>query len=126
MTDRTVLKFNYKVQVSEDMSRRVMDAVAVAQYALDAQIEKSMQPFTPFLSGELQSSLKGLGTGKLTYGVSYDRYQYYGLGFNYTKDHHPNAGSMWFERAKELYKDQWVGVAQKTVDEYLWEHRGPL
>lgn len=69
---------------------------------------KMCDEYVPFLEGPLsQSALAQVnkdyvqygGSGYVTEGrpsgVPYARYQYYGVGFNHTKDYHPKATAFW-------------------------------
>lgn len=95
-------------------------AVSAAQHVLDAAVQKSMWPFTPYRTGAMQTSLKGQGTGYLRYGVPYDRRTYYGLDtWNWTRVHHAQAGPKWFERAKALDAKKWNETAQTAINKYL-------
>lgn len=69
---------------------------------------KMCDEYVPFLEGPLSQSAfaqvtpdyvqyggKGYTTSNRPGGVPYARYQYYGVGFNHTKDYHPKATAYW-------------------------------
>lgn len=69
---------------------------------------KMCDPYVPFLEGPLsQSGMAQVTSEFVRYGgsayitdgrpggVPYGRYQYYGEGFNHTKDYHPKATALW-------------------------------
>lgn len=99
---------------------KLKGAIAAAQMVLDSSIQQSMWPFTPWKTGTMQTSLRGQGTGRLTYGVQYDRRTYYGLDtWNWTRTHHAQASPQWFERAKSIDEKKWNNAAQQALSRYL-------
>ena len=75
--------------------------------SIKTQIYKGAVPFTPYLTGALQTSayLSSIDTTKyLVYNVEYARYQYYANGLapqdfaGRTKDTHPLASCLWVEK----------------------------
>ena len=79
--------------------------------SIKTQIYKGTVPFTPYLTGALQTSayLSSIDTTKyLVYNVEYAKYQYYANGLapqdfaGRTKDTHPLASCLWVDK----YLDQ--------------------
>lgn len=62
---------------------------------------KMCDPYVPFLEGPLsQSGLAQVQPGMVIYGndqVPYAHYQYVGVDFNHTIEHHPRATALWDE-----------------------------
>lgn len=103
-----------------------------AQRFVDSQCIRLMVPYTPMLQGELfESATPGtvIGSGRIVYASPYARYQYYGKlmvssrngsayasqgeskvltdkDLTYSKEFHPQAGKLWFERMKADRKDE--------------------
>lgn len=86
-----------------------------AQFYLDAMIERDMSPFTPWKTGDMEGSIRGVGTGRMFYDSVYARRNYYGETFNWGKVPHPLAGAKWFERAKSARKVEWNVKTQRFI-----------
>ena len=56
-----------------------------------------------------------IGSGKVEYNAPYARYMYYGVGFHFSKDKHPQACAQWFEKAKAAKKDAWLDGVNKIM-----------
>lgn len=76
--------------------------------AIHNTFAKMCDEYVPFLEGPLsQSAMAQVTSDYVRYGgssfvannrpagVPYARYQYYGTGFNHTKDYHPKATALW-------------------------------
>lgn len=87
---------------------------------------KMCDPYVPFLEGPLSQSAmaqvtaenvryggKGYVTEGRPNGVPYGRYQYYGEGFNHTKDYHPKATALW---DKAMMREQGDVFIQQVKD----------
>jgi len=87
---------------------------------------KMCDPYVPFLEGPLSQSALAqvtaeyVGYGGSHYvtenrpaGVPYGRYQYYGEGFNFTKDKHPKATALW---DKAMMREQGDVFTQQVKD----------
>lgn len=116
----TRIVFNAEVSFNSKLeSQRLLTAARTAQLTLDRATVRDMRPLTPYKTGAMQRSLTGIGTGEMTYGVVYDRYQYFGDGFNYTKKTHPAAQSRWFETAFAQHGVSWIVDAAAAMNKYL-------
>ena len=74
-----------------------------AQRYIDTEVIERMAPYTPILTGAMYKSPwthSIIGSGKIVYGVPYDKKQYYTLWYRHSTDIHPFAGAYWFERMK--------------------------
>lgn len=91
-----------------------------AQKYLDNEVLKDSAPFVPMRTGNLMNSGQTgtvLGSGKIEYNAPYAKRMYYGVGFHFSKDKHPQACAQWFEKAKALKKDDWLKGVNKIMKE---------
>jgi len=75
----------------------------IAQRFIDSEVIKRCAPYTPILTGALYRSpykKTKIGSGKIVYGVPYDKRQYYNPHYRHSTNVHPFAGAFWFERMK--------------------------
>ena len=125
--------------INEILAVRGLEPNGKVQQFIDSECIRLMKPYTPFRNGILEKNAKNstvIGSGTIKYTVPYARYQYYGLlmvssvtgsawarhgeskvltetPLRYSKDRHPMAGKMWFERMKADKKEEILrGVAQ--------------
>lgn len=97
---------------------KTVKQIAKAQKALDEQVVKDMSQFTPYKSGTLESTAHNdLGKGIIKNTTRYARRQYYGVDFNYTRDHNPKATHHWFEKAKSIYVKMWQKLVNTELNE---------
>lgn len=88
------------------------------QLILDQQIVKDSNFYAPFADGLLIGSsliASEFGKGKLVWDTPYSRKLYWNPQFNFSTDKNPNAGAMWFERAKAEHIGEWLQIAQSEV-----------
>lgn len=57
-------------------------------------LAKMCDPYVPFLEGPLSQTIE-VSPKSVKYIQPYARYQYYGVGFNHTKDYHPQSTALW-------------------------------
>ena len=91
---------------------------SLAQKFLDNEVLKDSAPFVPMRTGNLMNSGQlgtVLGSGKIAYNAPYAKRMYYGVGFNFSKDKHPQACAQWFEKAKALKKRAWMKGVDKII-----------
>lgn len=116
-----MIDFNVNVKIDENkIGKRIDRAIDKAQFALDNQILKDSNYFIPFDRGDLLDSSithSEIGQGQLVWLTPYARRLYYNPQYNFSTDRNPNAGGLWFERAKSLHSDEWIELVQKKVDE---------
>lgn len=88
-----------------------------AQAFLDNEVIKDCTPYVPMRDGNLYRSAIGskIGSGKIVYNTPYARRLYYGLGFRFSKDKHPQACAQWFEKAKAVFLRSWINGVSKIV-----------
>lgn len=63
-------------------------------YFMASEFKRLMSPFTPRVHGTLEDTAQ-VEPFKITYVQPYSKYIYYGDGFNFSTDKHPNATSRW-------------------------------
>lgn len=89
-----------------------------AQKFLDNEVLKDSAPYVPMRTGNLMNSGQTgteLGSGKVIYNAPYAQSMYYGVGFNFSKDKHPQACAQWFEKAKAAKKEDWLKGVNKIM-----------
>lgn len=89
-----------------------------AQAFVDNEVLKDCDPYVPMDTGNLvRSGQRGtvIGSGCVKYNAPYAAACYYGVRRKFSKDRHPKATAMWFERAKAVNKDKWISGAQKII-----------
>ena len=115
-----------------------LESHGLAQKVLDNIIVKDTDPYVPMDTGTLAQTVRGMGTGEITYIQPYAHYQYYGtlyvteygaafaqlgekkpvntgIPLNHNKEKHPLAGPFWFEVSKSVNKDKWIQYVQDAV-----------
>lgn len=111
------MKFKLDMDIPKCVSRFDPRFVR-AQKFLDSEVIKDCSPYTPFRTGNLMNSAtRGttIGSGEVIYNAPYARAMYYGTGYNFSKEAHPQAGAQWFERTKAVKKDSWKKGVNKIV-----------
>lgn len=91
-----------------------------AQKFLDNEVLKDSAPYVPMRTGMLmKSGVLGtvIGSGKVEYNAPYASRMYYGVGFHFSKDKHPQACAQWFEKAKATKKKDWLKAVDKIAKE---------
>ena len=63
-------------------------------YFMASELKRLMSPYTPRKNGTLEDTAV-VEPFKITYVQPYSKYIYYGDGFNFSTDKHPNATSRW-------------------------------
>lgn len=72
-------------------------------------------PYVPFLEGPLSQTIE-VTPEYVRYTQPYAHYQYYGEGFNHTREHHPLASAKWDEAMLRDKKDEFLeGVKEILV-----------
>lgn len=67
-----------------------------ARLAIHDTLAKMCDPYVPFWHGDLSQDLE-ISSDYVKYTVEYAHYQYYGVNFNHTLEHHPLATAKWDE-----------------------------
>ncbi len=113
------MSFSYKLQINtQSCIGRFNAKYSAAQKFLDSEVLRDSAPYVPMRSGNLMNSgTTGtvIGSGKVEYNAPYARYMYYGVGFHFSKDKHPQACAQWFEKAKAAKKDAWLDGVNKIM-----------
>lgn len=110
------------VRVKTDFSnayKKVKSKKERTQAALDEQVLKDSNYYAPFDEGLLIGSAliaSQIGQGKLIWDTPYSRKLYWNPQFNFSTDKNPNAGAMWFERAKSEHLAEWLQIADSEVN----------
>lgn len=89
LLDRRVITGELRKQLKEVNNPTTM-------IAIHNTLAKRCDPYVPFLEGPLSQTNRVSAEG-VRYIQPYARYQYYGVGFNHTKDFHPLASAKWDE-----------------------------
>lgn len=109
------IKFNMdSAKVTAKLGRYVHEK----QRALDEQVAKDSTPFVPMRGGHLMESVQksDYGTGKVRWTEPYARRMYYGVNYKFNNGPeapHPQATHHWFEKAKSIYKKDWIRMMNK-------------
>ena len=99
---------------------RFSEKYAKAQKFLDMAVLKDSATYVPMRTGNLMiSGNTGTipGSGRVEYNAPYAIPMYYGVGFHFSKDKHPQACAQWFETAKATKKDAWIKGVNKIMKE---------
>ena len=132
---------NADIDISTD---RIENNAREAQKLLNLQIVADCDPLIPFQQGALRSSVnypKGLYGDEIEWNTPYTHYQYTGeiygpniplrdsggntigwysppvkhpIGRKITY-HQPGTTDHWFDKAKEIHKDEWLRLVRQTV-----------
>ncbi|QZT33988.1 minor capsid protein [Caldalkalibacillus thermarum TA2.A1] len=116
-----MINFNIKVELDK-IAPKLEKAMDKGQVALDTQVLKDSNNYAPQDTSNLINSgirLTNPGSGKVMWDGSYARRLYYNPQYNFSKDKNPNAGGLWFERAKSRHFKEWVQVAEKAAKQNL-------
>lgn len=101
--------FSFSVHIDTPaLLRKFVEREEKAQAFLDNEVIRTSYPFVPFLQGMLADTVMDEEPGTIVYVQPYARRQYYGDAFQFSKQHHPLAGSRWTERAKTAYIKDWT------------------
>lgn len=83
-----------------------------AQFQLDQAVLADSNDWCPEAEGDLKKSgIIASGGGNVVWNSPYARYQYYDAP-NKSKDKNPRAIMKWFEAAKAININRWIGIAQ--------------
>lgn len=119
MNNKQVFEFAVKTNFDEAaLLRRFHKGASLAQMKLDQQVLADSNYYCPLKTGTLQrSAIIGsvIGSGLVRWVTPYARRQYYGVGFDRSKDPNPNATAKWFEAAKAHKMKDWEKLVNDTV-----------
>lgn len=107
----------FKVKVVFNASKVIGKHEATAKrarLALSKQILKDSNYYIPAREWYLRTSGR-MSEYTVSWHTAYARRLYYNPQYNFSTDKNPNAGGLWFQRAKETKLDVWV---KKTKDVY--------
>jgi hypothetical protein len=105
-----------------NIGRNIGRAKDITQFALDTQILKDSNLFIPADTWNLRdSSLRHskIGEGQLMWVTPYANKVYYNPQMNFSTDKNPMASGLWYERAKAMYLNSWITLAQTKMDENI-------
>lgn len=103
---------------TKQIKPKVKKAVEQAQRVVDSQVLKDSNRYAPMDTGNLiNSSLRAsqIGQGRLVWDTPYARRLYYNPQYNFSKARNPQAGGLWFERAKAQHSREWAETARKAI-----------
>ena len=125
------VRFSVKTSGLTELDHKIAALASKQETLLANEVLKDTDPFVPASGAAAGVSKIAYVEGNMVvYPGPYARYLYYGKVVEgpkygpkhatdkdlvYTKDHHPNAQSHWFEASKAQNLDKWVRVAQKAV-----------
>lgn len=78
-------------------------------------LAKRCDPYVPFLNGPLSQTAQ-ISSDGVRYIQPYARYQYYGDGFNHTKDYHPLASARWNEAMMRDHGEEFIQETQEIIE----------
>ena len=116
-----MINFNIKVELDK-IAPKLEKAMDKGQVALDTQVLKDSNNYAPQDTSNLINSsirLTNPGSGKVMWDGPYARRLYHNPQYNFSKDKNPNAGGLWFQRAKSLHVKEWEKVAERTTKQNL-------
>lgn len=109
------VKGNFDTQAAK---ARISAVIHKAQMKLDQQVITDSNFYCPLKTGTLQKSAiinTVLGSGLVKWRTPYARRQYYGVGFDRSKDPNPNACAKWFEAAKARKLKDWEKLVNDSI-----------
>ena len=113
------IEFTVKGNFNEAATRaRLKAAVKRAQMKLDTQVITDSNYFVPKDTTTLEKSAvinTVIGSGLIKWKTPYARSQYYGDGFDHSKQRNPNACAKWFEAAKARWLDKWRKLVNDEI-----------
>ncbi|MFC4075223.1 minor capsid protein [Salinithrix halophila] len=101
-----------------DIEKKLARVAEEGQKELDAQVLKDSNFYAPEDTGELiASSIRAtqIGSGKIIWNTPYARRLFYNPQYKFSRDKNPNAGGLWFNRAKSAHLAGWVKVLKQTT-----------
>lgn len=122
MNSDGVVTYKIKANFNDAATKaRISAAIHKAQIRLDQQVITDSNFYCPLKTGTLQKSAiinTVLGSGLVKWRTPYAPYarrQYYGVGFDRSKDPNPNACAKWFEAAKARKLKDWEKLVNDTI-----------
>lgn len=96
-----------KVDINDAQIQAKMNRLVDSQTMLEIHnlLAKYCDPYVPFLEGPLSQTTE-ITPNYVRYTQPYAHYQYYGIGFNHTRDYHPLASAKWDEAMMRDRKDE--------------------
>lgn len=101
---------------TDQITNKLQNGVQNSTLKLATRVLEDSNRYIPKQMGILEGSSlthSDLPNGKLVWATPYARRLYYNPQYNFSKDVNPNAGGLWYERAKSQYLNEW----QKIVAE---------
>lgn len=114
-----------KFHVTTDLGRikpKIHDVLKAATYVTSDQVLKDSNYFIPVQRWYLRDSsliASNLEDGKLFWNTPYARRLYHNPQYNFSTALNPQAGGLWFERAKSSYQRAWWNTARAEYDRRL-------
>lgn len=118
-----MIKFDVKTHLdTQKLKSKTKSSHHAAQMQLDQDVLKDSNYFIPMDTGELMRSgirHTQIGSGRIVWNTPYARRLYYNPQYDFSHDVNPNAGGLWFERAKSIHKKDWLKDAKKQYARYF-------
>ena len=113
------IEFKATVNFNEATAKtRFNKKIKRAQMKLDVQVTNDSNYFVPNKTSMLQKSAienTVIGSGLVLWHTPYASRQYYGEGFDHSKQKNPNACAKWFEAAKARWLEQWRKLVNDEI-----------
>lgn len=108
---------NFQIHVDDKALQKQMENLLDSRTMLEIQtlFAKTINPWVPFLEGPLSQTLQ-ITPEYIRYLVPYAHYQYYGDGFNHTKDFHPLATERWDQVAMQTELDSFMAQVRLILE----------
>lgn len=110
------MRFTFRFE-DRGLRRRLNRMNEQGQFALDQQVLKDSNNYAPMDQGDLiESGIRFTqpGTGRIMWETPYARRLYYNPQYDFSKDRNPNAGGLWFERAKSQHIRDWENIIRQS------------
>lgn len=96
------------IEINDAAIQRKLDSLVsdeATMLEIHNEFAKRCDPYVPFLEGLLSQTVEVTAQG-VRYVQPYARYQYYGVLFNHTLEHHPQASAKWDEAMMAEHGDE--------------------
>ena len=120
-------KLNVKIHMQEKALQEKLEAFRKdpeTMLAIHTDFAKVIDPWVPYLHGFLSQKTIQITPECVRYTQPYARYQYYGVGFNHTKDVHPLASAMWDKVAMQTQRAKFIADVTQILKRRAKELNG--
>lgn len=117
MADHFKLK-SFECDAKTVLKKRGLEKGGAVQKFIDSKCLELSAPLMPFDQHTLIESGQPntqIGSGEVKWFTPYARRLYYHPEYNFSTEHNPQAGGMWFERMKQQHKAQILAGAKRIA-----------